>query len=556
MALACAGLGAFEPLALKWVFDDLATRRSLARLAALGVGLLAVLATREVLATWLDRTSWRVRLAVHESLTRAVVDRLHALPVAYHQRESVGGITAKMDRGINGAVAAFGDVAFHLVPTAAYLVMSCAVMVRLDWRVTLVVCAFVPLPPIFGALAAREQHARERSLMDRWTRLFARLTEVLSGISVVKAFGAEDVEKRRFLAGVHEANQVVLRGVRTDSRTTAAKNLSVVLARMSAIGVGGWLVARGELSLGSLVAFLGYVGALFGPVQGLTALLQTLHRGTVGLETVFGILDEEDPLVEAPDATRLARVRGRVEFQEVTFAYRAGHAVLRGIDLRAEPGETVALVGPSGAGKTTLVGLLLRTHDPTSGRVLVDGVEVRTLERATLRDHVAVVPQDCALFSDSVRDNIRMGRPAADPLAVERAARAAHAHEFIVKLPRGYDTPLGERGALLSAGQRQRIAIARALLRDPSILVLDEATSALDAESEELVQDALARLKKGRTTFVVAHRLATVTAADRIVVLRDGRVVESGTHGDLVGRGGEYAALVRRQVRGLLIDAA
>jgi ATP-binding cassette subfamily B protein len=373
---------------------------------------------------------------------------------------------------------------------------------------------------------------------------------------VVKTFALEDVEKKRFLRGVHEANELVFRGVKTDSRTTAAKNLSVVAARIAAISVGGCLVVRGQLSIGSLVAFLGYLGGLFGPLQGLTGMLQTLHKGAVGLETIFEILDEEDTLVDAPDAIVPSRVRGYVEFRGVVFAYDRARPIVCGVDLRASPGETVALVGPSGAGKTTLMALLQRLYDVTEGQVLVDGIDVRQWPTRTLRKHIGVVLQDCSLFSDSVRDNIRIGRPEAEAVSVERAARAAHAHEFIVKMAHGYDTLLGDRGVLLSAGQRQRIAIARAILKDPAVLVLDEATSALDAESEELVQDALAELKRGRTTFVIAHRLATVTAADRILVFREGKITEIGSHRELLARGGHYASLVTRQVRGLLADSA
>ncbi len=386
--------------------------------------------------------------------------------------------------------------------------------------------------------------------------MFSRFGEVLAGIAVVKSYAMEDIEKRRFLDGVHDANRVVMRGVRTDSRTAAYRSLSIVLARMSALGLGGVLVVRGQLSLGSLVAFLGYVGGLFGPVQSLTGMLQTVHRGAVGLETIFAILDEDDSLADSADAIDLPRLNGNVELRQVAFDYRPDHAVIRGVTTYVAAGETVALVGPSGAGKSTLMALVQRMYDVTAGQVLIDGVDVRKLRQGTLRKHIGVVLQDNAVFSDTARENIRMGRPDADFDAIERASRDAHAHEFIVKLPRGYDTPLGERGALLSAGQRQRIAIARALLKDPAILILDEATSALDAESEELVQHALARLKAGRTTFVIAHRLATVTTADRILVMLDGRIVESGSHAELVARGEYYASLVRRQVHALAVDAA
>jgi ATP-binding cassette subfamily B protein len=556
MALLVAALGAAEPLLLKWIFDGLSGDRALGPLARVAGLLLGLLVLKEIVSARLDQTVWRVRIAVHEAITRATVERLHALPLSYHREQSVGGIMAKMDRGINGAVAAFSDIAFQMVPTMAYLAMSLAVMVRLDWRVTLVVCAFVPVPPLVGARAAREQTARERGLMDRWTAIFARLNEVLSGIAVVKSFAMEDVEKRRFLDGVRGANAVVVHGVRTDARVGAAKNLAVVLARLAAIAAGGVLVARGALSLGALVAFLGYVGGLFGPVQGLTGMYQTARKGLVGLETIFSILEVEDTLGDAQDAIDLEAVRGDVELRRVSFAYRPGHPIVRAIDLSVRRGETVALVGPSGAGKTTLMALLQRLYDASSGQVLIDGIDVRAIRQRSLRRHIGVVLQDGALFSDSVRDNIAFGRPGAPMTEIEQAARDAHAHEFIAKLPRGYDTQLGDRGSRLSAGQRQRIAIARALLKDPAILVLDEATSALDAESEQLVQDALGRLKRGRTTFVVAHRLVTVTTADRIVVLRDGRVAEQGRHEELVARGGYYASLVERQVRGLLVDAA
>jgi ATP-binding cassette, subfamily B, bacterial len=556
MSLASAGLGAFEPLVLKSIFDELGSGHAVPQLAALAAVLFALLVCKEGLAALLDRRIWRVRIAVHESITRATVDRLHALPLAYHRQEGVGAIIAKMDRGINGAVAAFSDVAFHMVPTLAYLVMSVVIMWRLEWRVTLLVCAFVPLPPLVGVRAAREQTARERTLMDRWTRLFARFNEVLSAIAVVKSFAVEEMEKRRFLSGVEEANEVVVRGVETDSRTTAAKNFAVILARISAVAVGGWLIARGELSLGGLVAFLGYLGGLFGPVQGLTGMMQAIQRGTVGLETIYSILDAKDPLRDAPDAIALPEVRGEVEFRGVVFGYRPDCRVVRGVDLRVRPGETVALVGPSGAGKTTLMALLQRQYDVDDGQVLIDGVDVRRLTQKSLREHIGVVPQDDALFSDSARANIGIGKPGASIDEIERAARDARAHEFIAALPDGYDTPLGYGATRLSAGQRQRIAIARALLKDPAILVLDEATSALDAESEALVQEATMRLKKGRTTFVIAHRLATITSADRIVVVRDGRIVEIGSHDDLVARSGHYALLVARQVRGLVEGGA
>jgi ATP-binding cassette subfamily B protein len=555
-ALLGAAAGSLEPLALKSIFDELGASRSLRALLARTACLAGVLALRGALAVRLDRASWRVRIAIHQALTRAVVTRLHVLPLAYHRGQSSAALMTRMDRGINGAVAAFSDVLFQMVPTALYLALSLAIMVQLDWRVTMAVCLFVPLPPLLSAWAAGEQGRRERTLLDRWATLFARLNEVLSSMALVKSSTMEEAETERFLSGVEQANQVVVRGVVTDSRVGSWKGLAVAMARLAALLLGGLRVARGDLSLGALVAFLGYIGALFGPVQGLAGMVQTVRRGAVGLEAVFSILDAPESVADAPDAIRMGRIRGAVELRSVAFEYRRGHPIFRDLDLHVAPGERVALVGPSGSGKTTLTALVQRLYDPTRGQVLVDGVDVRRVTQRSLRAHIGVVPQDVPLLSDTVRENIAFGSPRADLDAVVRAARHAHAHDFIVELPDGYDTRVGDRGALLSAGQRQRIAIARALLRDPAILIFDEATSALDAESESIVQDAVDRLSAGRTTFVVAHRLATVTRADRILVFRAGRIIESGTHGELVGRRGYYASLVDRQVRGLLVDAA
>jgi ATP-binding cassette subfamily B protein len=551
LAVSGAALAALEPLLVKQLFDGW-LEPAPGSSVWLWLSLLAtVLLGAEALNALLDRLVWRVRLRVDYALLSAAIERLHALPLAYHRELSVGATMTRIQRGIAGTMVGFSELILRLLPALIYLGVSLIVMIRLEWRLAFSVLLLAPLPALLGARAAREQTVREHALMERWTSLYARFNEVLSGILVVKSFVMEEHEKRRFLGGVGEANQLVLRGVATDARTNATKNMLCALARLCALGWGGMLVMSHEITLGTLVAFVGYLGGVLNPVQALTGMYQTLRRASVSLESVLSILDAQDSLRDRPDARDTGRLRGKVEFRDVAFGYRPGQRVLEQIDLHVQPGELVALVGPSGAGKTTLMALLQRLYDPARGAILVDGHDLRELTQRSLRSQIGVVLQEGMLFSDSVRDNIAFGKLGASLADIERAARAANAHEFILALPQGYDTPIGERGCKLSGGERQRIAIARALLKDAPILVLDEATSALDAENEELVQQALARLTYGRTTFVIAHRLSTVTSADRIVVFRNGTISEIGSHIELMNLDGYYASLVRKQLGGL-----
>jgi ATP-binding cassette, subfamily B, bacterial len=559
LALLLATVSAAAPLAVMKLVDTLThitghrgtIRPGAGHAILVALGLVAI---SELAQVWLGRLlearSWRVRLDLDFAMRERVTARLHQLPLSFHQQHTVGGTISEVNTSINGFVSAVGELAFKVLPAIAYLLLALVALLKLDWRLALAVCAFAPLPALIGLRAAPEQTLRDRALLAHWSATFGRWTEVLAGIRTVKGFAMEEAEQQRFLAAVAKGNERVTRGARLDARTASMQGLSAAAARLSVATLGAWLVLRGHGTVGTLVAALQYVGGLFGPIQGLTGVYSTVRRAGVSLESVCAILDAPDPVADAPQARELEVTRGAVAFERVSFDYGGGRPVLRDISLAIAPGETVALVGPSGCGKTTLVSLLERLHAPSAGRVLVDGVDLRDCTQQSLRRQVGTVMQDVHLFHDTILANITYGTPGATRDQAEAAARAANAHEFIARQPQGYDTIVGERGAGLSGGQKQRIAIARALLKNPPILVLDEATSALDSESEGLVQQALQRLTRGRTTLVVAHRLSTVVDADRIVVLRGGRVEALGSHAQLLAQGGYYARLFARHARG------
>jgi ATP-binding cassette subfamily B protein len=553
ITLVIAVFTAAEPLILKYIFDRLGVNVAarpllIGVMCLLGIGVLREAGT--AVTNWL---TWHTRLGLHYALLEATLERLHRMPLSFHNSEGVGAIMTKLDRGIQGFIGAVTQILFSIFPAILYLLIAIVVMFKLDWRLAILVLAFAPLPAVIAAFATPEQVERERSLLDRWGKIYSRFNEVLSGIITVRSFSMEEMEKRRFLDSVDQANQVVVRGVAIDTAFTSATNVVIMLARISATAFGGMLVLRGEVTVGTLIAFLGYIGGLFGPLQGLSGIYQTIQKASVSLDEVFKILDEQEHLGDAPGAVELKRVRGNIQFENVKFSYeQTDRPILNGLTLSIPAGKTVALVGPSGAGKTTLLALLMRFYDPQEGVVRLDGKDLRLLKQSSLRRNIGVVLQDPLLFNDTVRNNIAYGRPNATMAQIEHAARLANAEDVIRRLPDGYDTMVGERGSRLSVGERQRVTIARALIKDPPILMLDEATSALDAESEGMVQEALDRLMKGRTTLVIAHRLATVVHADEIIVLKGGGISESGTHEKLMQAGGYYASLVHRQTRGLI----
>lgn len=526
----------------------------------------------------------RVGEAVVADLRKELFAHVLTLDVAFFAERKTGEITSRLTSDIATVQAAVSQALAQLVNQGITLIGGVVVLFVLEPRLTLVMMAVLPPVVLAAAFFGRRLRRISTSFQDRLAAANADAEEAIAGIRVVKSFTAEAVEARRYGAAIDGSFDLALRRVRLRALFTPAVILAVFSGLALVLWYGGRLALAGDLQGGDLIAFLLITMFVAGSLGSFTGLYAQFQEAIGASQRIFELLDERpgmqqpaparavaaspamgrsapsqrpDDRAAAASPTRpddsprvLAHVEGVVAFEGVSFRYggRGDELVLEGIDLTARAGEAVAIVGPSGAGKSSLVGLIPRFFDPVAGRVTLDGVDLRELDLRALRSQVGIVPQETLLFSGSVAENIRYGRPDASDDEVVEAALAANAHGFISAFPEGYATTVGERGLQLSGGQRQRVAIARALLKNPRILILDEATSSLDSESEAAVQAALERLMDGRTTFVIAHRLSTVVAAHQIVVLAAGRIVERGTHEELSRRGGLYAELFRRQL--------
>ena len=496
--------------------------------------------------------SYLAQLAGHRvmlDLRSDLFQHIQRLSHSFFQTRQSGGIVSRLTADIalaqNFVGAAMTNIWMDVVSCFFYLALLLAMDVRLTLAALLVFPLYIACMRIYGA----ESKRTSREVQEAMEEFSGDLQERIAGYAVVKSFAAERRESRGFFTRARGLFDLVMANVRTTNLSSTLVQWLTEMATLGLIWYGGWQIFKGQSSIGVVVAFIHLLRQLYFPVNRISEMNTVLQNSLAAIERIFEVFDTEPDVRERPDARQLPRIQGEIRFERASFGYTPERLILKDIDLAIRPGEVVALVGPSGAGKTTLVQLLPRFYDPVRGSVRVDGVDLREVTLRSLRSQIGIVAQDTLLFSGSVHDNILYGRPDASEAELAQVVKAAHADVFIRELPEGYDTLLGERGAKLSGGQRQRIAIARAFLGDPRILILDEATSALDSESEHLIQDALKRLMRGRTNVVIAHRLSTVLHADRIVVLDRGRIVQVGPHERLLAEGGLYRRLYETQFR-------
>lgn len=478
-----------------------------------------------------------------------IFDRLQHLPLRYFDRRPVGDLMSRVTNDVETLNQLFSQGLSQLLGSLFSLIGIVIAMLLLDWNLALASFAVIPVMVLTTALFARRARTAFRLTRETVGDVTAGIQEDISGVREAQAFNRAEENIARFRERNAANRDANVQAVAITSAFSPAIDVLSTLATALVIGYGGYLVFEGSLSVGILAAFLIYVQQFFRPIQLASQFYTQAQSALAGAERIYTVLDEEPEPPDPPDTLKPRSIEGRISFEGVNFAYDPGRPVLRDVDVEIESGQTVALVGPTGAGKTTLASLLPRFYDATEGAVKVDGRDVREFTRKDLRASIGIVLQEPFLFSGTIAENIGYGRLDAPREDIEAAARTVSAHGFISALPDGYDTSLGEGGGSLSQGQRQLLSFARAVLADPSILILDEATSNVDTRTEAIIQDALATLLDGRTSVVIAHRLSTIRNADVILAMRDGRIVERGTHTELVEKGGLYADLYRRQFR-------
>jgi ATP-binding cassette, subfamily B, bacterial len=549
-----AGLEMIEPLFMRYIIDHVLLNRALdaarrlARLHVAGLTFLTVIIVSSAINVLKDYRQRQLNVRVTLSLRRSLFNRLLHLPLAKLWDMKTGGILSRITGDVDTTTGLLQMAVLSPLISVVRLVIAVGVLLSLNWRLALTALALIPGVVLMSFTFARRVRPIYRSLRKDAEQIDGRVGETFSGIRVVRAFRRETAELLEFMRGRHTVLRKEMFAQRRELALWTSWGLLLSIVNVVIVWYGGWLEIGGRASIGDIMAFQWYTFLLLNPVWNIVNSFSELQRSLAATERVFDVLQMDADKPDRPNAEDAPRIVREIRFEDVEFEYRAGTPVVRDFSVSVPGGSVVALVGRSGAGKTTVTDLVARFHDPTRGRLVVNGTDVRNLRLRTYRDLLAIVQQDVFLFDGSVRDNIAYGRHNATDAEIEDAARRANAHEFIERLPELYDTFIGERGVKLSGGQCQRLAIARAILASPQILILDEATSNLDTESEQLIQASMGTLLAGRTTFVIAHRLSTVRRAHLILLMEDGRVIERGTHDELMDARGAYHEMVRRQM--------